>query len=152
MDVYPLIASPCPYKGPLSDIVDGDICRLCHKQVHDLSDMTDNQRRAFIKACEGDACVTYRVSARTAAILAALAATAIGGLPAAAQPPAQTHRNDDVVIVIAGGIGRSEPMDIAIPVEVITDFDVVDQPTAPKQTRVPDRKSAKVKAPRPTRD
>ena len=139
MAVYPLISSPCPYKGPLSDIMDGDICRLCHKQVHDLTDMTDEQRRTLMNACADDLCVSYKVTARTAATLAALAVAAVGGLPAAAQPPA-SDRDDDIIVVVSGGIAgaaRGELVEIATPVEAITDLDALKRPPtstpAPKQ-------------------
>ena len=33
MAIFPKIQSPCPYKGNLSDIMDGDLCRLCKRQV-----------------------------------------------------------------------------------------------------------------------
>ena len=36
MAVFPKVQSPCPYKGQLSEIMDGDTCRLCNRQVFDL--------------------------------------------------------------------------------------------------------------------
>lgn len=152
MAVYPLIAGPCPYKGQLSDIMDGDICRLCHKQVHDLTDMTDDQRRAFVKACEGDACVSYRVSARTAAMLAALAAAAISGLPAAAQPPAHTDPDEDIVVVTAAGRIAGDLHEFEVAVEVFSVSEAGDRPTTPKQTPAPDKKPTKAITPKPTHD
>lgn len=142
MAIYPLIKSPCPYKGPLSDIMDGDICRLCHKQVHDLTEMTDDQRRALLAACAGDTCVSYKVTARTAATLAALAAAAVGGLPAAAQPPI-SNRDDDVIVVVAGGTAgpaQGEILEIAIPVEIIVDPDDLKRPQTSTPAPKPDHK------------
>lgn len=126
MAIYPLISGPCPYKGPLSEIMDGDICCLCHKKVHDLTDMTDEQRRAFIMSACSSTCVSYRVSSRTAVMIAALTASALGALPAAAQPPAQSaraqsDRDDDVVVVITSGrMASNALLEIAMPVEAIT--------------------------------
>lgn len=79
MPVFPRIVSPCPYKGPLSDIVDGDVCRLCERQVFDLTHMDDGELAAFLKGCSGQTCVTYRIPQR--AVFAAAAALATAALP-----------------------------------------------------------------------
>lgn len=74
MSWFPRVDSPCPYKGNLSDILDGNICRLCKKQVHDLNFMSEPERIALMSGCESDElCVTYRVPRH-----AALAALAMG--------------------------------------------------------------------------
>lgn len=83
MSLFPRIQSPCPYKGKLSDIMDGDVCRLCHREVHDISDMPVAERRALVAGCSGEICVSYKVSARSA--LAAMALGASMATPAHAQ-------------------------------------------------------------------
>jgi hypothetical protein len=100
MAVYPLIDSPCPWKGRLNEIMKGDTCTLCHRQVHDLTSMSGAQRRAFLKSCGGEVCVSYRVAAGTAIALGALAAAAVASPPAAAQP----DPTEPVVWIIVGGI------------------------------------------------
>ena len=73
MRFFPKVDSPCPYKGPLSDIMDGDICRLCKREVHDLTGMAEDAKRALFAGCADEICVTYRIDARPA-----FAALAIG--------------------------------------------------------------------------
>ena len=98
MALYPKIQSPCPYKGDLSAIMDGANCRLCKRQVFDLSDMSDGERVAFMAGCKGEeVCVSYRVRPMLAA--AALAVAAIAAPTAAAACDAT-----DEVVVTMGGI------------------------------------------------
>jgi len=84
MALYPKIQSPCPYKGNLADIMNGDTCRLCQRQVFDLSNMSDDQRVAFVRGCKDEVCVTYKFQVRPAVAAAALAAMAIAAPTAAA--------------------------------------------------------------------
>jgi hypothetical protein len=95
MAIFPKIQSPCPYKGNLSDIMDGEVCRLCKREVFDLTDMSDGDRVAFIKGCSGEVCVSYRIPVMAAAV----AAIAIAAPMAAAACEAT---NAEMVIV--GGI------------------------------------------------
>ncbi|MEA3040639.1 MAG: hypothetical protein QOC65_128 [Sphingomonadales bacterium] len=80
MPIFPKIQSPCPYKSNLAAIMDGDVCRMCKRQVFDLTSMTDGERVSFLAACEEEVCVSYaiRPALRAAAVAAALA------IPAAA--------------------------------------------------------------------
>ena len=75
MALFPKIQSPCPYKGSLSDIMDGDVCRLCKREVFDLTAMSDGERVDFMASCTDQVCVSYRV--RPALAAAAIAAAAI---------------------------------------------------------------------------
>lgn len=97
MAVFPRIQNPCPYSARLSTIMDGDYCRMCRRTVHDLTDMTDGERRVFMSGCTGEVCVSYR-TIRPAFAAAALAATA------AAIPAAAAEHDSMVVIVTGGGI------------------------------------------------
>ncbi|WP_395646845.1 hypothetical protein [Terricaulis sp.] len=101
MAIFPKIQSPCPYKGKLSDIMDGDTCRLCKRDVVDLNGFSDAERVAFLKACgDTEVCVTYKFPVRAAAA-AVLAAAALGApMQAAAQD--NTELEEDYIIV--GGI------------------------------------------------
>ncbi|MCW3846118.1 hypothetical protein OF829_02635 [Sphingomonas sp. LB-2] len=117
MALFPKIQSPCPYQANLAAIMDGDLCRMCKRQVTDLTAMDDAARIAFFENCETEVCVSYRVPVRSALGAAALAAAAVAALPAAAQdapPPtqevtvaaamAEPANLDDEIIVMGGGI------------------------------------------------
>lgn len=82
MPVFPRIQSPCPYKERLAEIMDGDVCRMCQRQVFDLTAFSDPERIAFLAGCREEVCVSYRVPLRRG-IRAAAVAAAIA-LPAAA--------------------------------------------------------------------
>jgi predicted Fe-S protein YdhL (DUF1289 family) len=75
MAVFPRIQSPCPYKSRLAEVMDGDMCRMCNRQVFDLSFMTDGERLSFFRGCAEEVCVSYRIPARPALAAAALAAS-----------------------------------------------------------------------------
>ena len=81
MSLFPKIQSPCPYKGRFADIMQGNQCRLCKREVIDITDMDDAGRKAFLAACEGEVCISYKVGAKSA--LAAMAMSAVA-LPTAA--------------------------------------------------------------------
>ncbi len=83
MAIYPKIQSPCPVKNQIASFMDGDMCRLCKRQVYDLSGMSDGERVAFMKGCSGEVCVSYKLRVRPALAAAALAVAAVG-LPTAA--------------------------------------------------------------------
>lgn len=134
MALYPKIQSPCPYKGRLSDILDGDICRLCKREVFDLDAMSAGARAAFLQDCNnGDACVTYRL--RPALAAAAFAVALVAPTMAMACGGA-----DDEVLVITGGRGPAPVALHAQPVEVLTDRDVhliAPESPAPKPSPTP---------------
>ncbi len=106
MGFFPRIQSPCPYQGSLGEIMDGDVCRLCKKQVIDLTEMGDDGRRAFLNSCEGEVCVSYRLL--RPALAAAVAGAAALATPAlACDPPADPAATTAVpmdIIVTAGGM------------------------------------------------
>jgi len=106
MAIFPVIQSPCPYKGRLTDILDGDVCRLCDKQVHDLSAMSDEQKRAFFRSCPDDVCVSYRLPAAlaSATMLAALGVAApSASAQEAAQPARAAQSGETYDRIIVGG-------------------------------------------------
>ena len=118
MGKFPRIDSPCPYRANLSAILEGDHCRLCDRQVFDLTALTDGERGAFLESCEGEVCVTYAIPVRPAIAAAVLAAAALA-LPGAAHaqdmaPPATFQMaapaaiDEDVAIVVSGG-GIKDP-------------------------------------------
>jgi predicted Fe-S protein YdhL (DUF1289 family) len=97
MPMFPHIQSPCPYKSSLATLMDGDMCRMCHRQVFDLTAMSDGERVAFLGGCRDEVCVSYRLPVRPA--LAALALAAALGLPAAA---AATPDEESMQIIVGG--------------------------------------------------
>jgi predicted Fe-S protein YdhL (DUF1289 family) len=84
MALFPKIQSPCPYKGNLSAVMDGDFCRACKRDVVDLTAWSDEARVNFLASCETEVCVSYRLPVKSALVAAAMAA-AVSALPAAAQ-------------------------------------------------------------------
>ncbi len=84
MAIFPKVQSPCPVKNSLAEYMDGDICRLCERQVFDLNAMSDAERQAFMASCTGEVCVSYKIPLRGMAAALALSAAAVS-MPAAAQ-------------------------------------------------------------------
>jgi len=109
MAAFPRVQSPCPYKGDPAAIMAGDDCRLCRRRVHDLSAMTDAERRAFLHGCAEEVCVSYRVPAYVAAA-AALSVMAAAPTAAAAgsTPPVQDL---ELMVIIVGGITDPKAID-----------------------------------------
>lgn len=130
MAVFPKIQSPCPYKGNLTEILDGDTCRLCRRRVFDLSGMDDKARIGFLAGCKEEVCVTYRAPAMVAA--AALAAAAAVSVPvaAAAQDTAPIEE-----WVITGGIKDPSKVEFV--------RDAADKDTPPLPVVYEDSQSAK---------
>ncbi|MGA0601190.1 hypothetical protein ACO2Q3_10860 [Caulobacter sp. KR2-114] len=100
MAVFPRIQSPCPYQDNLAAIMEGDVCRMCKRQVFDLTAMSDDQRVDFLSACTGEVCVSYRLPVQIA-VAAALATAAVSAPMAAAAQDAATLAD---LVVVAGGI------------------------------------------------
>jgi hypothetical protein len=88
MAVFPKIQGPCPYQNRLAEIMQGDVCKMCRRQVFDLTNMDDQQRLAFLRSCESEVCVSYLAPARIAVAALAAAAAAAAPIAAAAQQAA----------------------------------------------------------------
>ena len=117
MTVYPKIQSACPFRGRLSELMDGDVCRACGRQVHDLSALSDSDRRAFLASCADEVCISYRFPLR-----AAIAATMTVAVLGAALPAAAQDRSVEEEVIIVGGIKDpanvqyvEDPRDEAVP-------------------------------------
>lgn len=152
MGKFPRIDSLCPYRANLSAILDGDHCRLCKRDVFDLTAMTDGERGAFLASCDGEVCVSYSIPVRPAIAAVALAAAALA-MPGAAmaqdaQPVAQAEMiatpagedADEVFIVIGGGIRDPKnaklvenPLDDSLPALPV----IYEDQTAPAPPVVP---------------
>ncbi|MCW3846117.1 hypothetical protein OF829_02630 [Sphingomonas sp. LB-2] len=106
---FPKIDSPCPYKDNRAAIFDGDFCRMCKRNVVDLTAWSDGERAAFLASCETEVCVSYRLPIRPALAAAALAA-AVAALPAAAQDAPATETPG--VQLVSGDVPVDEDTEI----------------------------------------
>jgi predicted Fe-S protein YdhL (DUF1289 family) len=115
MAFFPKIQSPCPYIANLAAIMDGDFCRMCERQVFDLSHMSSGEKKAFLDGCTGEVCISYRftpalaAAALAAAMPAAASAQDLGPIvPDAAAIAASTAEiaamGGESIIVTGGGI------------------------------------------------
>lgn len=92
----PKIDSPCPLRWTALPTADRNFCTRCERKVHDLSGMTQLQRREFFASCSGKVCIAYtlpparkstlRVGLGVAAAIAAAPALAQDGAPQAMSP------------------------------------------------------------------
>ncbi len=119
MAIFPKVQSPCPYKNDLAALMDGDMCRACHRQVIDLDGFSDSERVAFLAACKSEVCVSYSFPLRPA--IAALTVAALGAPMIAAAQEAP----DEFIEIIVGGI--LTPSDV----EFISDEQDLATPDAP---------------------
>ena len=146
MPLLPLIQRPCPYLDRLESVMDSDFCRMCRRDVHDLTALDEAGRRAFIADCGGDVCIRFRFDAKPA-LAAALIAASIAVPVAAAQAgprshavrrvphPPRTVRVQPVSMVTAGLPAMVEPPRIEPPRPPEPPADVPSQPPAgPKMT------------------
>ena len=156
MAIFPKIQSPCPYKSDLASVMNGDMCRMCERQVFDLSFMSDQDRMAFLAGCTGEVCVSYRLPFRPALAAAAMAAALALPTAAAAQEQAapvaeaaiEAITADEMSIeeaameeswIIVGGIKDldklefvEDPADAAIPeLPIVYEDDKSERPGAP---------------------
>ena len=134
MPIFPKIQSPCPYKSNLAAVMDGDMCRMCKRNVFDLTAMDDGERLAFLAGCEEEVCVSYRLPLRPAVAAAALAAASMS-VPSIAQEAAapavevasdlDAAAYDETEIITVGGI--KDPRNVEL-VEVDLDSSVPELP------------------------
>jgi predicted Fe-S protein YdhL (DUF1289 family) len=131
MAIFPKIQSPCPYKANLAAVMDGDLCRMCKRNVVDITNWTDDERVSFLASCETEVCVTYRFPVRPALVAAAMAA-AVAALPAAAQDttPAQDETGiayEEEEVIMVGGIKKPQAVEM-IEVEDVADASIPEIP------------------------
>jgi len=145
MGLFPVIQSPCPYKGDLSDIMDGSLCRLCKREVVNIGAMDEAARVALIAGCPEELCVRYKVAARSALAAMAMGAAA-ASLPAAAQdvsaPAADTATYEEDMVIIVGGLRAPKKAEWVKEdgKRAVPDLPVVydDAPVAPRKDKVRD--------------
>jgi len=154
MAFFPRIQSPCPYKGNLAAVMDGDFCRMCERQVFDLSHMSGDEKRAFLAGCAGEVCISYRFSPAiaAAALAAAMPAAAaaqdlapiVPDAAAMAATTAELAATDENMEIIVGGI--KDPRNV----QYVEDPAAPDAPDLPVvYEEAPARQSAPGPAPRP---
>ena len=49
MNLFPKIQSPCPVKANIAAYMDGDQCRMCRRQVVDITQFSDAETAAFLR-------------------------------------------------------------------------------------------------------
>ena len=117
MSLFPKVQSPCPYKGKFADIMQGSQCRLCKRDVIDITDMSDDARKEFLGACETEVCISYRVGAKSALAAMAMSAVAVPTAAAAqdggaeqgsgdASTEIEEHFDDQTMWIIVGGMKK----------------------------------------------
>ena len=108
MGLFPKVESPCPYKDRLDDVMEGDFCSMCERNVFDLTHMNSVERKVFMAGCEGEVCVSYKIPGRKALAGAALALASFPAMATAQDAPEPTADNEDLYCewdeVIVGGI------------------------------------------------
>ena len=85
MERFPAVDGPCPYKDRLSSVMDGNHCRMCQRDVHDLDAMGGAEREAFLASRSGEVCVRYTLDPRKVAAALAIGSLVAAPLPLAAQ-------------------------------------------------------------------
>jgi predicted Fe-S protein YdhL (DUF1289 family) len=125
MAFFPKIQSPCPYKSDLASVMDGDMCRMCKRQVIDIGAWSDDERVAFLAGCETEVCVSYALPLRPALAAAALAAAMLPAAAAAQAPDPAIEDSGMEMIVVAGGI--TDPRNV----EFVAAEDIADLPDVP---------------------
>lgn len=106
MAFFPKVQSPCPYKADLAAIMDGDTCRMCKRQVVDITDWSDAARRELIAGCKDEVCVAYKI-VRPALAAAALAAATIPTAAMAQEQAAAPTADTTVAPVTTAEIGET---------------------------------------------
>ena len=124
MAFFPKIQSPCPYKANLAAVMDGDFCRMCERQVFDLSHLSSAEKRAFLAGCAGEVCISYRFAPAVAAAAAQDLGPAVPNAAAIAASTAEIASMGDMQIVVGGIKDPSNVQFVADP----TDHGVPDLP------------------------
>jgi hypothetical protein len=57
-------------------VIDGGFCRMCRREVHDLTAMDERERADFLGQRGGDACVSYTMNVKPVLAAALIAASA----------------------------------------------------------------------------
>jgi len=111
--MYPKIDSPCPLASIQLPAQGKFHCSSCHRDVHDLSAMSELERAEFLRSCEGKVCVSYRskmnwktIARHAAAGVFVVSASGIA-LPAAAALCDDTQ-DESVEFLVVGGVDNAQ--------------------------------------------
>lgn len=135
MAKYPKIDSPCPLKWNTLPEPGNNFCRHCERNAHNLTAMTEAERKEFMAACEGSVCVAYAAKPGRerkivwAMAMAATVSMAIPGIASAAGDSVELAETE----ILVGGVknasqaeweeaGDEEPP-ADLPVIVDSDFE-----------------------------
>ena len=58
---FPKIDSPCPIRWNALPTAEKNFCTQCERKVHNVTDMSEVQRRQFLASCNGKVCIAYTV-------------------------------------------------------------------------------------------
>ena len=112
MSLFPKIKRPCPYVSDLDAVVSQGHCSSCDKVVHDITCMTDGERRQLVESHDGNLCVRYTV---LRPVLAAMAIGLSTTAAVAADRPAESPRHHKGKAVKAAAKTAHDPPVIAVP-------------------------------------
>ena len=76
MTPFPPIQRLCPHLDRLGEVIDAGFCRMCRREVHDLTAMDARERADFLAARAGETCVSYTMNVKPALAAALIAASA----------------------------------------------------------------------------
>ena len=97
MALVPRVSKPCPL-SPADLPAAGDFhCRHCDRDVHDLTALDDEARRAFVAGRAGPVCVRVRTPVR----MAAIACGALVSATSAVTVPLSAEAADEIEVVNA---------------------------------------------------
>jgi hypothetical protein len=122
--------------------MDGDMCRMCKRNVFDLTAMSDGERLAFLAGCDEEVCVSYRIPVRAAVAAAALAAAAMSapamGQEVAAPEIQATAESDSIPLeemeIMVGGIKDPKTVEL---VEIDSDASIPELPVVYDDEKAP---------------
>lgn len=107
MAEYPKIDSPCPIKWDSLPEPGNTFCQRCERNVHNLTAMTETERKAFMASCKGSVCVAYAVKPKQrehkvvwAMAMAATVSMATPGIVSAACDPVELIEEE----ILVGGV------------------------------------------------
>jgi hypothetical protein len=94
--------------------MDGEVCRVCRRKVHDLGAMSETQRVTFLDACSDEICVKYTLPLPRKVAALALSAAVIA-LPVAAEEQTTTTEADKArPEAVYNGVDEAEEVFIII--------------------------------------
>lgn len=92
MSLFPKIQRPCPVTDTFSDYMEGDLCTLCDRTVHNIDVLSDQERQQFLASCTTEVCVKYTLPRKTSVAAVALSSVLLT-LPSAAQDASPVHHD-----------------------------------------------------------